>query len=110
MKFVDLVPPLKLCKLIPTGEFADSAFIWVNGMDNKPKVICRPWDKKSIAAPAPNLQEIMAELPANQCYRLGYEFGVALANDNIENAMKSKNPATAALKLWLKLKGIEDGE
>ena len=26
MKLEDLVPPLELCKLIPAGEFADSAF------------------------------------------------------------------------------------
>lgn len=25
----DLVPPLELCKLIPTGEFADSALMWL---------------------------------------------------------------------------------
>lgn len=27
-KLEDLVPPLELCKLIPKGEFEDSAFIW----------------------------------------------------------------------------------
>lgn len=27
-KLESLVPPLELCKLIPAGEFADSAFIW----------------------------------------------------------------------------------
>lgn len=57
--------------------------------------------------PAPTLEEIMAALPACQCYRLGNEWTVALANDSIKNAVKSENPTTAALKLWLKLKGIE---
>ena len=27
-KLENLVPPLNLCKLIPQGEFADSAFVW----------------------------------------------------------------------------------
>jgi hypothetical protein len=27
-KLEDLVPPIELCKLIPKGEFEDSAFIW----------------------------------------------------------------------------------
>ena len=28
MKLEELVPPIDLCKLIPKGEFEDSAFIW----------------------------------------------------------------------------------
>ena len=24
----DLIPPLELCKLIPSGEFEDSYFVW----------------------------------------------------------------------------------
>lgn len=29
MKLEELVPPLELCKLIPEGEFEDSALMWV---------------------------------------------------------------------------------
>ena len=37
----------------------------------------------------------LAALPACQCYRLGNEWTVALANDSIKNAVKSENPAAA---------------
>lgn len=40
MKLEELVPPLELCKLIPEGEFEDSALMWVllsNGREYKLK-------------------------------------------------------------------------
>ena len=104
-KINDLVPPLELCKLIPPGEFEDSAFIWVNGMNNKSKVICRPWDKKSTAAPAPTLQEIMAKIPYCRVYKKTTGTFIAV-HEKIRFAV-SKNGAAAALKLWLRLKGVE---
>ena len=57
--------------------------------------------------PAPTLQEIMAELPASNIYRIKQTWTANFINDSVDNGIKSKNPATAALKLWLKLKGIE---
>lgn len=125
-----LVPPLELCKLIPAGEFADSAFIWVKGMDRKPKVICRPWDKKSTAAPAPNVAEILdacKDIPGVLNPTLWYQAGAWIADcayDRTEKlgeefftdedfgkldliTGKGETPATAAMKLWLKLKGIK---
>lgn len=65
-KLEELVPPWELCKLIPEGEFEDSALIWING-----NVIVRVADipntfppsmRKNIF-PAPTLEEIMKELP-----------------------------------------------
>lgn len=122
MKFVDLVPDLELCKLIPAGKFENSAFIWVNGMDKKPKVICRPWDKKSTAAPAPTLQEVLAALPPYDkneqilacCVPDWADFDARVFGENWrvgytgDCSINDKNPTTAALKLWLKLKGIEN--
>jgi hypothetical protein len=57
--------------------------------------------------PAPTLQEIMKELPASNIYRIRHMWTANFINDSIDNGIKSTNPATAALKLWLKLKGIE---
>jgi hypothetical protein len=113
MNLTDLVPPLELCKLIPEGEFEYSTLIWMNG-----EVIVRfkdiqntipPSMQKSIS-PAPTLYEIMAKLPSFNCYKIGKKWIIGLVNDNIDNAVKSKNAETAALKLWLELKGIEHGE
>ena len=117
-KLTDLVPPLELCRMIPAGEFEDSALIWVNAMDNQPKVICRPWDKKSTAAPAPTLQDILAELPHDDAYNdlmLSYSakvdkftgWHIYYSGDRKRHCY-NKNAATAALKLWLKLKGIKN--
>ena len=38
MELKDLVPPLELCKLIPEGEFSESALCYV-GISNKFYVI-----------------------------------------------------------------------
>ena len=107
----DLVPPLELCKLIPAGEFEDSVCIYVFDP------YCEEWDftlredkdSSAEAIPAPTLQEIMAEIPfaqgsilANGSFiihpRFGKERNVRCHDDNA---------ATAAMKLWLKLKGID---
>lgn len=100
----DLVPPLELCQQIPDGEFAESFFIWVNGFDNQPKVVFRPWDKKNIACPAPTLEEIWKELP--DTVKVDKWGGFHIKND-VKNGYGVSNTkgATAALKLWLKLKG-----
>lgn len=125
MNLKDLVPQLELCKLIPAGEFADSVAIWVffPKSDKKFHLYLREeidWSKTE-NYPAPTLQEILAALPPygkneqilaccvpdwadfdarvfGEHWRVGYT-GDCSIND--------KNPATAALKLWCKLKGIE---
>lgn len=102
-------------QLIPEGEFAESAFIWVNGLDNKPKVICRPWDKKSTAAPAPTLQEILEELHKlqedvflNWSEHAYNEWQVNAYTHNKEDYQAHDiSLQTAAMKVWLNLKGIK---
>lgn len=125
----DLVPPLELCRKIPEGKFKDSALVWLEveiPQENKKewRVINRtkPIDVcHNAKCPAPTLQEILAALPPygkneqilaccvpdwadfdarvfGEHWRVGYT-GDCSIND--------KNPATAALKMWLKLKGID---
>lgn len=116
----DLVPPLELCKKIPAGEFEDSAFAWWQITPFEEWQVVVRSTLTTIAAPT--LQEILAALPPygkneqilaccvpdwadfdarvfGEHWRVGYT-GNCSIND--------KNPATAALKLWLKLKGIKN--
>ena len=41
MRIEDLVPPMKLCKLIPKGKFADSALVWCEDEDGLELVMLR---------------------------------------------------------------------
>ena len=114
----DLVPPLELCKLIPAGEFADSALVWRVPNSSFPledefyeihrRDKCESWMKDK-QIPAPTLQEIMAEIAfaqvsiiANKSFVIHPRFG-----KNRYVRCSGNNGATAALKLWLKMKGIE---
>lgn len=118
--FTDLVPPLELCRKIPAGEFADSAFYWfeeLQQMNEKP-----PHDYRYFVnfadfhgygwgggrcCPAPTLQEIMVELP---------ELTEAFKNDfdgkrtlwMVGESNYETTPVVAALKFWFMLKGIEN--
>lgn len=119
MKLEDLVPPLNLCKKIPAGEFEGSALIWMNGslsanFDNFDNIF--PPSIQRNTFPAPTLQEIMAELPPTDscvgyfCIYKGdneWSIGDCELDLYVKNGTESSNPAASALKVWLKLKGIE---
>lgn len=110
MNIENLVPPLELCKLIPKGEFEDSyaIYVYIYGWLLMPADDCASDIKEEHSYyPAPNVQEIMAELPSCVCCRINEEWSISLVNDRFENAIKDSNGATAALKLWLKLKGVD---
>lgn len=120
----DLVPPLELCKLIPAGEFEDTAFVRI---DNTKIIALRRSAKWNFAnqphVPAPTLQEILEKLPRTvKLDFLGDDFHIY---NDVPNGygVSDKNPATAALRLWLQLsdkselsdksdteKGIENAE
>lgn len=109
MNLENLVPPLELCKLIPAGEFEDSALVWV-GKDDlevfpryEKQVIPISWTK----IPAPTLQEILEKLP--RTVKLDFWGDNFHVYNDVQNGhgVSDKNPATAALKLLLKWKGIE---
>ena len=58
--------------------------------------------------PAPTLQEIMEKLPHSMCYKHALPGGYTMRTGNrFELSLSDESAATAALKLWLKLKGIE---
>ena len=148
-KLESLVPPLELCKLIPAGEFGDSAFIWdkttsigfwdgedkdgnhIGGFGKIPHLKYRLRQNYSERTrthlkdqnieldvfPAPMLEEIMAELVNFSPYAIKicqsfneWNIECCVTGEYKERYISSdsvRNIATAALKLWLKLKGVE---
>lgn len=136
-KLESLVPPLELCKLIPEGEFEDSFAKWVvkwsnaeingervnsitgvipNGTiiklpqhptDEQMDLVARRFPGAIVCKeyyPAPTLQEIVEELPAETRCGKDYHGDWFVAN---WQDPKRKGVAAVALKLWLKLKGVE---
>lgn len=151
MKLEDLVPPLELCRLIPAGEFENTAFIWdktttigfwdgadkdgnhIGGFGKIPQKKyrlrqnyserCRKHIKEQDIEldiyPAPTLQEILEELPKDDAendltmnHSLHEKFGGyhIFYRGSLKLHCFDKNAVAAALKLWLKMKGIENGE
>ena len=121
MKFRDLVPPLELCKKIPAGEFKDSAFNWFSnnyfgGWNVERRQMTYFFTDNGELYPAPTLQEILEELHKLQedvflkWSETAYnEWLVDAYTHNVNNHQAhDKNPATAALKVWLELKGIKN--
>lgn len=128
-KLESLVPPLELCKLIPAGEFEDAALAWIHA--DVVGFVCRTSGCEQVAGkewqlirsnasrvirarkrgeeifPAPTLEEIMGAMPYCRVYKKTANFYVAVKE---QERVPSLSGATAALKLWLKLKGVEDGE
>ena len=63
MKLEDLVPSYTLCKMIPRGEFRDSALVWYV---RSKKVVARNPDIVN-CIPAPTLVEILQKLEIEAC-------------------------------------------
>lgn len=127
MKLKELVPPLELCKLIPAGEFEQSALCWIDkehaavlptdiASEQQPFIELRRYTIQGDEIPAPTLQEIIAELPPTDscvgyfCIYQGdneWSIGDCELDLYMKNGTEDSNPATAALQVWLKLKGNE---
>lgn len=120
MRLEELVPKIELCKLIPDGEFADSAFYWfqeLQHINEKPPHDYRYFvsfaDFRGYAwgggrcCPAPTVQEIIEDIPD---YVLSAEAGEHLCDVYLSGGdyAYGKTAVEAALKLWLKLKGVQD--
>lgn len=107
-KLETLFPPLEMCKQIPVGKFADSVYAYrrvARSLFETTPVytICLHIASEKLEHyPAPTLAEILNDLPAPTCYRLGvHDWRVNLCNCPASDAVCSRNPATAALQLWL---------
>ena len=106
MQLEELAPSPKLCKEIPSGKFVDSVFVWVGDNGN-----WRMWWRRTIILavcveeilPAPTLEEIMRTVPG-MCLTCFGDVWEVRCGEMVEN---DNNPATAALKLWFSVKGIE---
>lgn len=138
-KLESLVPPLDLCKLIPAGEFEDSAFIWdkttsigfwdgedkdgnhIGGFGKIPhknyrlrqnysertRKHIKDQDIELDVFPAPTLEEIMVAMPYCQIYRRKNGSFVGCYDTRWDQKVSGETGSVAALKMWLKLKGIE---
>ena len=111
-----LVPPLDLCRKIPAGKFADSVFVWGADCYYRFFVMDRQKSNDGIYKihPAPTLAEIMlaldgldeGDLPT--CTFTGLKWRMESVSGPFSSTIKrhhtlDRNPATAALKLWLQL-------
>lgn len=117
-----IVPPVAMCKLIPAGEFEDSALVWVKSekhfqaldvMDYEYKVVAR--DESKGGFPAPTLEEIINELPDEYNdgrLDIGTDYLEYITYDEflVDDAYfcsEQDGFAAAALRLWFKVKGVE---
>jgi hypothetical protein len=110
-KLEELVPPLELCKLIPEGEFEDSAFCWIDTVHSTFVELRRYTIKGDDYIPAPTLEEIMKELKRDYCkvgVSIRYDWCCYIVDEFGNDMTESDNSeaVVSALKLWLKLKGI----
>ena len=112
-----LVPGRELCEKIPPNEFDGSVLAWLYHIPTSqyivaPRSINRP-DGIILTAPAPTLEEIMDELvcrtnePCVQWNGGWYVSGDRLNGKGRPEAHNPVSSVTAALRLWLKVEGIE---
>ena len=123
ISFEKIVAGLELCKLIPAGEFEDSALVWdIHGKFDKWHVEKRVnrsvrFGDYGIMSPphadisAPTLAEIRIELRNLSVDVIDGAITVSCRIDpdeTLSETARDDNDVTAvALRLWLKLKGIE---
>jgi len=121
MNLEKIVPPLDLCKLIPEGEFEDSALAWMLNkifgkkmwliVENCPGRIAYRRKLGCEIYPAPTLAEIRRELRNLLIVIIEGAITVSCKinpEDTIyETARDDNDVSAAALRIWLKLKGIE---
>lgn len=96
-----IVASLELCKLIPAGEFEDTALIHVLS-PHGPCVMERPYGTQCEYYPAPTVDEIMEKLDAPVLWRSDNGKWRCLCNHVL--AQKRENASEAALRLWLRVK------
>lgn len=121
MNIENLVPSLELCQKIPDGEFDDAALAWIRMsppcnqkffVSNNINLDKKGYIQQSTSAPM--LQEILQRLPIPHGIRIDVNlirtvWYVDTRTDKTEAVTAALNTSEvdAALKLWLKWKGIE---
>lgn len=112
-----IVPSLELCKLIPAGEFEDTVLVWRERIGNisrdvwvkfrAPEDISYKVESAEVNYfPAPTAEEIMEKLDEPTLWRSDDGKCRCFCNGHV-SAQKGGTIADAALRLWLKVKGIE---
>lgn len=117
-----IVASLELCKLIPAGEFEDSALVWRERIgnfsrDNRVKIRVKEDISYKVESaevnyfPAPTLAEIRRELRNLSVNVIDGAITVSCRIDPektlSETARDDNDVTAAALRLWLMVKGIE---
>lgn len=111
-KLDEIVPDLELCKLIPEGEFADSALVWtphgVRSVEELGRLeFCKGLPIRKMTIPAPTQVEIMSDMSKT---RFGLKLTGYRGRWRISMGPYSHlgdNTASAALRLWMRLRGID---
>ena len=109
-----IVPMLALCKLIPAGEFEESALVWVLDPEGIECVMPREVAVYEYGfqnmIPAPTLEEICLVLRNLSATILDKERIVAdklIRKSGSKKRQKNGDVTSAALRVWLKMKGFE---
>ena len=109
-----IVPPPELCTQIPDGEFRDSALVWcrVRGED----AVCPRTQWVGVGGtrpiPAPTLEEIITSLLTRgwlvkiDC-RIQLDTLIEFYSEKQSKTEFGNTASETALRLWLKVKGIE---
>lgn len=121
-KLEKIVASLELCKLIPAGEFEDTALVWrerIGNISRDDRVKFRAPEDISYKVesaevnyfPAPTLAEIRRELRNLSVNVIDGAITVSCRIDPektlSETARDDNDVTAAALRLWLMVKGIE---
>ncbi|WP_294436599.1 hypothetical protein [uncultured Victivallis sp.] len=112
-----IVPPVAMCKLIPAGEFEDSALVWVEDEDGielvMPREVAQYEHDEMIPAPTP--EEIIIDIgkthknPVLAYCHTYWDTTCYTGRTRTEIfGMKPEQTASeSALRLWFRVKGIE---
>lgn len=122
-KLESIVPPLELCKLIPAGEFEDSALVWLYWAKDEssfgnvvPRILKDQFSSilpglgavLKAEVPAPTLAEIRRELRNLSVNVIDGVITVSCRinpEDTIFETARDDNDVTAAaLRLWLRIR------
>lgn len=112
-----IVPSFELCKFIPTGEFDDSWLVWRERIDgasrsvglkfSDPEYISYKVESEEVNYfPAPTAGEVMAKLVTPSLWRSVTGRWHCMCKEHVM-VMGGKTASEAALRMWLRVKGIE---